>query len=290
MGWFWMRLGMHVSISGSLDLAVDRAEERGCNTFQMFTRNPRAWRFRGLIHEEVGAFIRKVEGSGMEPVVAHMPYLPNLASARDDIYEKSVRSLKAELRRCEQLKVPYLVTHLGSHLGRGMSFGSGRIVNSINRAFSEVENDVMLLLENTSGSKNSMGTHFTDIGRIIDQLERRDRVGVCFDTSHAFAAGYDLRSDEVVEDTMREFEEVIGLERLRVVHLNDSKAGLGTGIDRHEHIGLGEIGEEGFKAILRHRGLRGLPLILETPITSPGDDVRNLEKVRELYRLANPNY
>lgn len=283
-----MRLGLHVSILGSLDMAVDRAQERGCNTFQMFTRNPRAWQFRSLTQEEVEVFTWKLEHSEMEPVVAHMPYLPNLASSRDDVYEKSVGSLKAELWRCGRLRVPYLVTHLGSHLGKGVEAGFERIVRAIDRAFSEVENDVMLLLENTAGSKNSMGSHFEEIEHIITGLEGRDRVGVCFDTSHAFAAGYDLRSDEDVGNTMREFEEVIGLERLRVVHLNDSKAVLGTGIDRHEHIGLGGIGEGGFKAILRHRALEGMPLILETPVEAPGDDVKNLEKARELYRLANP--
>ncbi|MCD6155270.1 MAG: deoxyribonuclease IV [Candidatus Verstraetearchaeota archaeon] len=279
-----MRLGLHISISGTIDKSVDRAYEKGCNTFQIFTRNPRGWRSRELREEEVEAFIEKVKAYGMDPVFGHMPYLPNLASPREDVYKKSVNSLISELNRCWKLKIPYLVTHLGSHLGAGKEEGFRRIINAINFAFSNDKGEVMLLLENTAGTKNSMGGAFEDIQYIIEHIEHADRVGVCFDTCHAFAAGYDLRTREALEETLKKFDEIIGFEKLKIVHLNDSKGDLGSRIDRHEHIGMGRIGEEGFKQILRSR-LVEYPLILETPIDKRRSDVENLNKVRELARL-----
>ncbi len=279
-----LRLGLHISISGTIDKSVDRAYEKGCNTFQIFTRNPRGWRSRELRKEEVEAFIEKVKAYGMDPVFGHMPYLPNLASPREDVYKKSVNSLISELNRCWKLKIPYLVTHLGSHLGAGKEEGFRRIINAINFAFSNDKGEVMLLLENTAGTKNSMGGAFEDIQYIIEHIEHADRVGVCFDTCHAFAAGYDLRTREALEETLKKFDEIIGFEKLKIVHLNDSKGDLGSRIDRHEHIGMGRIGEEGFKQILRSR-LVEYPLILETPIDKRRSDVENLNKVRELARL-----
>ncbi|MFQ6094787.1 MAG: deoxyribonuclease IV [Candidatus Bathyarchaeia archaeon] len=276
-----MKLGLHVSISGTIDKAVDRAVERGCNTFQIFTRNPRGWRWKELIPEDAKAFIEKVNQHKISPVFGHMPYLPNLASPREEVYEKSVESLTSELNRCERLEIPYLVTHLGSHLGAGKEEGFRRIINAINIAFSKAEGNVMLLLENTAGTKNSMGGSFEDIRYIIGRVAVQNLVGLCFDTCHGFAAGYDLRTMEAVEDTIRELDEMIGFERLKLVHLNDSMGDLGSRIDRHEHIGMGRIGEEGFRNILRSR-FGQLPLILETPIDKRRSDVENLEKVREL--------
>ncbi|KYH42614.1 MAG: putative endonuclease IV [Candidatus Bathyarchaeota archaeon B26-1] len=282
-----LKLGLHVSISGSIDRAVDRAVEKGCNTFQIFTRNPRGWRSRDLTREEVEAFIEKVEKFKIEPVFGHMPYLPNLASPKDETYRRSVESLITELRRCVELKIPYLVTHLGSHLGAGMEIGFERIIKAVNRGLSEVEGNVMLLLENTAGTKNSMGGSFEDIRYIIERVDYPERVGVCFDTCHGFAAGYDLRTMESVESTIKMLDEVIGFEKLKLVHLNDSKGGLNSRIDRHEHIGMGMIGEEGFRNILKSR-LGQLPLILETPIDKRRSDVENLQKVRELAGETEP--
>lgn len=280
-----MKLGFHVSISGSIDRAVDRAAEMGCNTFQMFTRNPRGWRFKGLDQKEVESFTRKLEAQKIDPVFGHMPYLPNLASPKEEVYEKSVDSLTAELGRCAQLGIPYLVTHLGSHLGAGQSVGLQMVANAINRSFSKAEGRVMLLLENTAGTRNSVGSSFDDLRHIIDRLVEPDRVRVCFDTCHGFAAGYDLRTEGAVEATIEEFDGVLGLERLKLVHLNDSRGDLGSHIDRHEHIGMGKIGEESFRNILRSR-LGRLPMILETPVDRRKDDYGNLEKVRELAKTA----
>jgi deoxyribonuclease-4 len=276
-----MRIGLHLSIEGSIDRVVDRAVERGCNTFQMFSRNPRGWRSKKLGSEELESFRSKLRESGIWPVFIHTPYLLNLASPKEDVYAKSVDLLKDELLRAGELGVPYVVTHLGSHLGYGKMGGFRRIVGAVNGLFSSVENEVVLLLENTAGTRNSMGSSFEDVEHILSKIEVSERVGMCFDTAHAFAAGYDLVSRGAVEHTLQRFDEVVGLEALKLVHLNDSRGALGSRVDRHEHIGLGWIGEQGFRNILQSR-LGQLPLILETPIDGRRDDLGNLEKVREL--------
>lgn len=276
-------VGCHVSIAGSIDRAVGRALDAGCDTFQIFSRNPRGWKGKDLDPDLAGAFRAAVSASGIGPVVDHMPYLPNPASPDAEIYEKSVAALTGELRRCALLGIPYLVTHLGHHRGAGMEAGQERVVAAINRAFADAgESDGMLLLENTAGEKNSVGTTVDDLSRIVDGIDADGRVGICFDTCHAFAAGYDLRTAEGVDAIFAELDDAIGLSRLRVVHLNDSKGDLGSGLDRHEHIGLGRIGEEGFRHILRHPAVRRLPLICETPVDERRSDTGNIAKVREL--------
>ena len=276
-----IKLGLHVSIAGALDSAPDNARELGCDTFQMFTRNPRGWKFSKLDDEEVNEFRKKVKEYNLTPVVTHMPYLPNLSSPRKAIYNKSVKSLSAELERCRILSIPYVVTHLGSHLGKGADVGLENLVSAINFALGK-NSEVMLLLENTAGTKNSMGSTFEEIRRILDRIEAKKRVGVCFDTAHAFAAGYDIRTPDGIDQTLKRFDSILGLDRLKVIHLNDSKVELGSGRDRHEHLGLGYIGEEGFRALFRHQAVRTLPFILETPVDDSRDEVGDLKKAREL--------
>jgi len=276
-------VGCHVSIAGSIDLAVGRALDAGCDTFQIFSRNPRGWKAKDLDPGVAGAFRAAVISSGIGPVVDHMPYLPNPASPDAGIYEKSVASLTGELRRCALLGIPYLVTHLGHHRGAGTEAGQERVIAAVNRAFEDAgESAAMLLLENTAGEKNSVGTTVDDLSRIMDGIDAKERVGICFDTCHAFAAGYDLRTEEGVDAVLGELDDAIGLASLRVVHLNDCKGDLGSGLDRHEHIGLGSIGEEGFRHILRHPAVRSLPLICETPVDERRSDAGNIAKVREL--------
>jgi deoxyribonuclease-4 len=276
-----LKVGVHVSIYGSIDQAVDRAIELNCNTFQIFTRNPRQWKPTELTEDAARAFSDKVKSYNINPVFAHMPYLPNLASPKDDVYAKSVEILKSELERCRRLEIPYLVTHLGSHVGAGMQAGFKRLINAINQAFNTTGGGVTLLLENTAGTKNSMGSTLEDIQHIIEQLTHPERVRICFDTSHAFAAGYDLRTADSIEENIQKIDKVIGFEKLKLVHLNDSKGDLNSRIDRHEHIGLGKIGEEGFRNLLGSQ-LGSLPLILETPVDSRRNDVDNLRKVKDL--------
>jgi deoxyribonuclease-4 len=282
-----VRVGVHVSIAGGISNAVDRAAERGCDVFQIFSRNPRGWRIKDLSPEDSESFVVKLESSGIGPVFDHMPYLPNLASPKDDVYNNSVETLTAELLRCGQLHIPYLVTHMGSHLGAGRIEGLKRIVKAINNAFSASENSVMLLLENTAGTKNSMGGSFGDMAGIIDALDSK-RVGVCLDTCHLFASGYELRTPDGLDRTLEDFNSRIGLEKLKLIHLNDSKGDLGSGLDRHEHIGLGAIGETGFKTILGCEKIRALPFILETPIDSRRDDLGNMLVARDLASQSTP--
>jgi deoxyribonuclease-4 len=276
-----VKLGLHLSIAGTIDRVVDRAVERGCDTLQMFSRNPRGWRSSKLDSRDVESFRRKLKHSGIWPVIVHTSYLLNLASPKEDVYRKSVEALGDELRRAGELGVPYVVTHLGSHLGHGKQEGFRRIVASVNNSFSEVDNKVVLLLENTAGTRNSTGSSFEDIEYIASRINDKERIGVCLDTAHAFAAGYDLVSRGAVEHTLRRFDETIGFKELKLVHLNDSKAGLGSRLDRHEHIGMGKIGERGFRNILKSP-LGRLPLILETPVDERRSDVENLKVVREL--------
>ncbi|MEM3380546.1 MAG: deoxyribonuclease IV [Candidatus Bathyarchaeia archaeon] len=277
-----VRCGVHVSIGGSIDRAVDRAKEKGCDTFQIFTRNPRSWSFRKLFPLEVKRFKDKLRMSSIEPAVAHMPYLPNLSCPKNSVYKRSVSALITELKRCSMLEIPYLVTHLGSHLGKGRDVGLEHITGAINASFDSFKDNTVLLLENSAGGKNTIGSSFTEIREIIDNVDEKDRVAVCFDTCHAFAAGYDLRTNKDVERVVEEIDEVIGWDLLKVIHMNDSKGVLGSSVDRHEHIGIGHIGEDGFRAILHNEFFRELPIILETPIDERGDDILNLQKIRRI--------
>ena len=213
-----------------------------------------------------------------------MPYLPNLASPKPEVYEKSVATLTAELDRCGQVGIPYLVTHLGHHLGDGMAGGRSRVITAINTALESSGADVMLLLENTAGEKNSVGSSFEHIRGIMDGLTDTKRIGVCFDTCHAFAAGYELRTVEGIEETLGQFDEQVGLKNLKVIHLNDTKGEKGSALDRHEHIGMGCIGEDGFRRILHHKVFSSLPLICETPVDERRDDRGNIQAVRDLAR------
>jgi len=278
-----VRVGVHVSIAGSLDLAVDRAKKAGCDVFQIFSRNPRGWGFLPLSQEACDTFRSKIQTGSLIPV-DHMPYLPNLASPKPDIYEKSIAALTVELVRCGQLGIPYLVTHLGHHLGDGIAGGRARVIGAINTALKESDNSVMLLLENTAGEKNSVGSSFEHLRGIMDGLEMKNRIGVCFDTCHAFAAGYELRTEAGIKETLHQFDEQVGITNLKIIHLNDTKGDRGSSLDRHEHIGMGFIGENGFRLILHHPVLSALPLICETPVDNRCDDSGNIAKVRELAR------
>jgi deoxyribonuclease-4 len=277
-----VRVGVHISIAGSMAQSVERAEAISCDTFQIFSRNPRGWGYREITAGEAEAFRSALAASGMGPVFDHMPYLPNLATPRPDIYEKSVAALAAELERCGQLSIPFLVTHLGHHLGEGADAGRKRVVDAVNRALSAAPPGVFLLLENTAGEKNSVGSTFEDIRTVLDGIEYPSKAGVCFDTCHAFGAGYELRTAEGIEETLARLDEVIGLPLVRLIHLNDSRGEKGSGLDRHEHIGLGSIGEEGFSLMLHDGFFRDRPLICETPVDSRRDDRGNIAKVREL--------
>jgi deoxyribonuclease-4 len=277
-----IKCGLHISIAKGIDLAVDRAKEKTCNTFQIFTSNPRSWRSRSLKINETIKFNEKVHKYEINPVFSHIPYLPNFSSPNMTVNKKSVKSLVEELDRCDRLTIPYIVIHLGSHLGKGRKVGLKRITNAIKTAFNSSNGKSTLLLENTAGTKNSMGSSFREIQEIIDQISDNYRLGICFDTCHAFAAGYDLRNSRSICETIDKLKEEIDLERLKVIHANDSKGKLASHMDRHEHIGKGHIGNKGFRAILHTDIFRRLPIILETPIDNSRDDLKNLARIRRL--------
>jgi deoxyribonuclease-4 len=279
---YMVRLGVHVSVAGGLFKAVDRAQEKGCDAFQIFTSNPRAWRSKPISADCTNRFVARLRESKLSPAVAHMPYLPNLASPRVEVHAKSVQALSLELMRCQTLSIPYLVTHLGSHLGEGRERGLERIMSALDTALSLAKNDVVILIENSAGTRNSMGSTFSEIASLLESQHARRRLGVCLDTCHLFAAGYDLRTSSALEKTLGQFQEYIDLERLRLMHLNDCKGPLGSHLDRHEHIGLGHIGESGFRAILSHPAVLRTPMILETPEDSRRDDRGNLDAARSL--------
>ncbi len=279
-----MLLGAHVSISGAIHYAVDRASELGCTTFQIFTRNPRGWAYTKLKQSEVEEFRRKFREAGYKVAMAHMPYLPNIASPKRLIYEKSVKSLISEVERCGLLGIDLLVVHIGSHLGAGVEKGIENVAKAVNTALDKVENNVKILLENMAGQRNSCGSRFEDIAQILSKVKNKSRVGVCLDTCHLYAAGYDIKSRAAVEATLSKFDEIVGLEKLYAIHLNDSKGGLGSGLDRHEHIGRGYIGDEGFKAFINHLSIRDKPMVIETPEDEAGDYSTDLKKLRSLYQ------
>lgn len=278
---------MHVSIAGSIDRAVDNALTLGCNAFQIFTRNPRGWNTKPLSNDVITDFREKLSVSKIDrfATVAHMPYLPNLSSPEEDPFSKSLNSLVDESKRCSKLGIPYLVAHLGSHKGAGDQKGIERLVKSFTNAAKETPSDVIILLENTAGQKNSVGSDFDQLSSILFQLKPSKRFGICLDTCHAFAAGYDLRTEKKAQSTIEQFDKSIGIEHIKIVHLNDSKGELGCNIDRHEHIGLGKIGETGLSYIVKFANSKKIPVILETPIDDRRDDFGNIKKVKELAEL-----
>jgi deoxyribonuclease-4 len=273
-----MQIGCHVSISGSIDKSVDNAVERNCSAFQIFTRSPRSWHAKDLTKEDIDAFKSKLKSSKIDrfATCAHMPYLPNLATPKNDGFEKSVNTLISEVERCAQLGIPYLVTHLGSHLGTGEEAGIKKLVEGLTKA-GQTKNDVIILLENTAGQKNSVGSDFKQLGEIFKQLKPGKKFGVCLDTCHAFVAGYDLRTADKVKETFKEFDKHVGIENFKILHLNDARGEIGCNLDRHYHLGLGGIGGEGITSVVKFANKKKIPIILETPIDDDRDDFENVK-------------
>jgi len=278
-----MQIGLHVSISGSIDMAINNAIDHECSAFQIFTRNPRSWFAKDLELIEAKKFIEKLKESKIErmAICAHMPYLPNLSSPEDDGYQKSIKSMIKEIERCDKLGVPYLVTHLGSHKGSGEENGIKRLTDALNKV-AETKADVIILLENTAGQKNSVGSDFKQLAEIFSKCKPAKKFGICLDTCHAFVAGYDLRTKNSVKKTMKEFDDTVGIKHLKILHLNDSKGELNSNRDRHDHIGLGEIGNEGLGEMIKIMNKHKIPIVLETPIDDRRDDFGNLKQAKSL--------
>lgn len=286
-----LKVGFHVSIAGGISNAVDNATKIGCTAFQIFSRSPQQWLAKPLDPKDVALFRDKLADSKIQQssVIVHMPYLPNLSRESGEIYDKSVQTLSEEIIRCSTLGISYLVIHLGSHMGQGISGGISQLTKAIKTARekarkTESSHPVKVLLENSAGQKDSVGSTFGDLRLILDTLGDSEQYGICLDTCHLFASGHDLRTKHSVDETLADFEESVGLKELRFIHLNDSKWGLNSKKDRHDHIGLGLIGVAGLAAFLDHNAIRKLPKIMETPIDATRGDEQNLRVVLAMGR------
>jgi len=277
-------LGAHMSIAGGVDNAVLQGKEVGCDTVQLFTKSSRQWVSKPLGKDEIARFHRAKKETGLNTVVAHDSYLYNFAAPDDVLRKKSVAGLIDEMERCEALGVMYLIAHPGAHVGSGEEAGIQTIAKSIDEMHSACPGyETKLAIEITAGQGSNLGYRFQQVRQIIDASKNSDQLRVCFDTEHAFAAGYDLRTKEGYERTFAEFDETIGLEILVAFHLNDAKKDLGCRVDRHEHIGKGFIGLEAFRLLMNDRRFWGLPMCLETPKSDDcHEDRENLATLRNL--------
>jgi deoxyribonuclease IV len=279
-----MLLGAHQSIAGGVEKALERGQEAGCDTIQIFVKSPNRWQSKPLTEESIAAFKQGMLDTGISPVFAHAQYLVNPATPDDPLWQKSLGALTDDLERCEQLGLPGLVVHPGSHMGSGEEAGIARIVAALDELHRRLPGyQVQVWLETTAGQGHHLGYTFDQLQAMIDAVKAPERLGICFDTAHAFAAGYELRTPEGYRATWLEFDRVLGLDLLKAVHLNDSKKDLGSRIDRHEHIGKGLLGLEAFRLLLNDRRFFGLPMILETEKGPDlAEDKENLAVLRSL--------
>jgi len=281
-----LKIGCHVSIAGGIDNSVVRAGELGCNTMQIFSKNASTWREKILKKDEVESFRENLKNSNINPVFIHTSYLINLASPSDELYFKSINAFLEEMKRADLLLTdPYLIIHPGAHTGAGEEYGVQRIIRALNiilEKSTDLNLKTMILLEDTAGSGTYLGYTFYQLKRMVEGAKDRKKIGICFDTCHAFAAGYDLSHQVGVEQALEEIDKYLGLEQLKVIHLNDSKYPLGSRKDRHMHIGKGYIGLEGFRVLANHKCLKDLPFILETPKSEEKDDLKNIGLVKSL--------
>ncbi|MCF7887373.1 MAG: deoxyribonuclease IV [Candidatus Omnitrophica bacterium] len=280
-----IKLGVHVSAAGKIYKSIERAEKLGCNTMQIFARNPRQWRRKSLSREDIEIFRKKREKSKIDPVVVHAPYLLNLASGKESFHKITIREFSKDLAEADKLDIDYLVTHMGSYKKSTEKDGLLKIVEALNLILKNTKGlKTQVLIENTAGSGSWLGYKFSHFKFIFDKIKMQNRLGVCLDTAHAWAAGYQINKKKNLQDLISEIGQEVGMDKLKVAHLNDTQVGLGSHLDRHFHIGEGNIGKDGFRLILNHPKLKNLTFILETPKKELNDDLKNLEMVRRLFR------
>jgi deoxyribonuclease-4 len=277
-----MRFGFHISIAGGFSKVVERAKVRGCETIQFFSRNPRGWKYGPLKQEEVDEFRASIQSSPLFPIFLHLPYLPNIASPGSKFYRRSIDSIVTDLKRAEQIGAQYLIIHVGHRMKSSEEESIEAVSQGINQAFEKGKNSITLLLENTAGQGTEIGYTFEQLKRIINGIDEEKRIGICLDAAHCFEAGYDLSKKEGIESTLESFDRTIGLKRLHLLHLNDSKTPLGSRKDRHWHIGEGYIGKEGYRHLINHPSIRNLPGIMETPRKDTVEDLKNMRVIRSL--------
>lgn len=284
-----LMLGAHISVSGGLDQAFSRGESIGCTTMQIFTKSNRQWACKPLTQKEIAAFKKTWQDSFIQDVVVHAAYLINIASANPEVIEKSTNALIQELSRCEQLGIPYLVLHPGSNKKSSKEESLTQIAQQLDKAIESVPGNAMILLETMAGQGSNLCSQFEEIAAVHKALRNKNRVGVCFDTCHAFAAGYDIQTKQAYENVWQLFDQTIGLELLKVIHVNDSKKELGSRVDRHEHIGEGKIGDESFSLLFNDQRFFSIPKILETPKDDLAEDLKNMQKIVSLLRPETKN-
>lgn len=276
-----------MSIAGGVDNAFDRGEQVGCQAMQIFTKSNNQWRARPFREKEIARYHARQAETGITPVVAHASYLLNLGTPDDALWEKSLQSLLVEMERCDVLGIPYLVIHPGAHVGSGTEPALGRVAQALDRAVAELaDSQVMVCIEGTAGQGTTLCHTFEEIATLFDLVAEPGRFGVCLDTCHLLAAGYDLRTPAAFERTIAQFDRLVGLHRLKVWHFNDSKKDLASRVDRHTHIGEGELGLEPFRLILNDERFRDLPGLLETPKSQDmHKDVENLNRLKQLLNV-----
>lgn len=275
-------LGAHMSIAGGFETAIKQGESIGCTAIQIFTKSNRQWYAKGITDDQAQLFKHMLSNSPIQIVVAHASYLINLGSPDHAIAEKSTKALAQELHRCDQLGIPYLILHPGSYRESNKNICLQQITQNIDIALNIAQPKATILLETMAGQGTSVGDRFEDIATVIALSSNPDSIGVCFDTCHAFAAGYDFRDQSSYTSMWKQFDTIIGLNKLKAIHLNDSKKGLGSHVDRHEAIGAGKLGLSPFKLIMNDKNLTAIPKILETPKASLDDDRKNIEILKSL--------
>jgi deoxyribonuclease-4 len=282
-----MELGAHVRTAGGVDKAVDRAEEMGAETIQVFSGAPQAWRRKNYKKEEVEAFKARLKETGIGPVFIHGLYLMNFGTDNPELLKKSQEALIAEMNSASLIGARGVIFHLGSHKGAGYEARVGQVIDQCRQVLDSTPDDAWLILENAAGQGGAIGSKFAELGRIAKEVGS-DRVKICLDTQHTFAAGYDVKTRKGLDATMAEFDKDIGLDRLAAVHANDSKIELGGGRDRHENIGEGFIGRDGFENLLSHAAFADVPFLLEVPgFDDSGPDKANVDILKELRAAAN---
>jgi apurinic endonuclease (APN1) len=278
------RIGVHVSIAGKIWESLERAKALGCNAMQIFSRNPRSWQASEFDPSDIENFKKLKRDYDIAPVAVHIPYIINLATPVDGLYKRSIVAYIEDIARADVLGAEYVVTHLGSHVGTGEDSGIKRFSAALNQIINKTRSKTMILLENTAGSGSCIGYKFEHIKRMIDQLDRPERVGICLDTAHTFEAGYDIKTKAGLEKTLKDFDKLVGLDKIKVVHFNDSLSVFSSHVDRHQHIGKGNIGLQAMGRIINHPKLKNAAFILETPKMTDKDDKRNLAVVRKLIK------
>ncbi len=275
-----------MSVAGGLEKAFERGASIGCDTIQIFSKNSNRWKAKPITDSEARAFKAAMARTGIGPVLVHDSYLINLGHPDKKTWANSVRAFVDELHRCEQIGAAYLVAHPGAHVGTGEEAALKQIARGISKAHRETRSfKVRVLLETTAGQGSSLGHRFEHLARLFEQIEETERVGVCVDTCHLLAAGYDIRTAERYKEVFERFDEIVGIERIEAFHLNDAKKPIGSRVDRHEHIGKGFIGLEGFRALMRDKRFEKTPMVLETPKGKEmKEDVENMALLRGLQR------